>query len=91
MLLRTQPQVTGLVFWRRGLRAFDGSVVNWTGVIDMLPKDHFALFDGGGTLIQGRLLTPYKAVRYHIREWGSSATRPQDKMELFNLRQSVKR
>ncbi|XP_042050431.1 uncharacterized protein LOC121795856 isoform X2 [Salvia splendens] len=33
-----------------------------------------------------RFLTPYKNVRYHLKEWGVGAQRPQNARELFNLR-----
>lgn len=31
-------------------------------------------------------LTPYRGVRYHLKEWGRSGERPRSKEELFNLR-----
>ena len=33
-------------------------------------------------------LTPYRGVRYHLRQWIHSAAQPQTKEELFNLRHS---
>ena len=33
-------------------------------------------------------LTPYRAVRYHLKEWDRGNKRPQNKEELFNLRHS---
>jgi hypothetical protein len=32
------------------------------------------------------LLTPYRGVRYHLKEWANTNQRPQNKEELFNLR-----
>ena len=32
------------------------------------------------------VLTPYRGVRYHLREWGAANVRPQCREELFNLR-----
>ena len=32
------------------------------------------------------VLTPYRGVRYHLREWERSKARPQNSKELFNLR-----
>ncbi|XP_057771007.1 uncharacterized protein LOC130990791 [Salvia miltiorrhiza] len=33
-------------------------------------------------------LAPYKRIRYHLKKWRPNATRPQNAMELFNLRHS---
>lgn len=33
-------------------------------------------------------LTPYRGVRYHLKEWASGNKRPQNPQELFNLRHS---
>lgn len=30
-------------------------------------------------------LTPYRAVRYHLKEWERGNCRPQNKEEMFNL------
>ena len=32
------------------------------------------------------VLTPYRGVRYHLKEWARGTQRPQNKEELFNLR-----
>ena len=32
------------------------------------------------------MLTPYRRVRYHLREWENSRLRPQNYKELYNLR-----
>ena len=36
-------------------------------------------------------LTPYKNVRYHLKEWGDGNQRPQNAREFFNLRHSKAR
>ena len=40
----------------------------------------------GASVHQGRLLTPYQNVRYHLKEWERGRQKPQNKEELFNLR-----
>ena len=37
---------------------------------------------------RGMLLSPYRGVRYHLREIGAAGRRPRTKEELFNLRHS---
>ncbi|KAL7277973.1 hypothetical protein ACG7TL_007926 [Trametes sanguinea] len=37
------------------------------------------------------LLTPYRRVRYHLKEWGRAAVRPVNAQELFNLRHAQAR
>ncbi len=41
--------------------------------------------------LQRYCLTPYRGVRYHLKEWGRANERPQNKEELFNLRHSSRR
>lgn len=36
-------------------------------------------------------LTPYRGVRYHLKEWGNGNLAPQNSRELFNLRHSKAR
>lgn len=36
-------------------------------------------------------LTPFKGVRYHLKEWGPANERPRDKHEMFNLRHTKAR
>ncbi|XP_057773675.1 protein ALP1-like [Salvia miltiorrhiza] len=55
-----------------------------------VPKGSYYLCDNGYANSDG-FLTPYKGVRYHLKEWGSNAGRPQNKEELFNLRHSKAR
>ena len=45
----------------------------------------YYLCDNGYANSEG-FLTPYKNVRYHLKEWGVGAQRPQNARELFNLR-----
>lgn len=48
-------------------------------------------FVAGYGLQHEKLLTPYRGVRYHLREWESGNHRPQNAKELFNLRHSSRR
>jgi hypothetical protein len=45
------------------------------------------LGDAGYGLSHG-CLTPYRGVRYHLKEWARRDLRPQNKEELYNLRHS---
>ncbi|XP_057775148.1 uncharacterized protein LOC130994130 [Salvia miltiorrhiza] len=55
-----------------------------------VPKGNYYLADNGYANSEG-FLTPYKGVRYHLKEWGPNTARPQNAMELFNLRHSKAR
>ncbi|XP_057778853.1 uncharacterized protein LOC130997533 isoform X1 [Salvia miltiorrhiza] len=55
-----------------------------------VPKGKYYLCDNGYANSDG-FLTPFKGVRYHLKEWGPNAARPQNKEELFNLRHSKAR
>ena len=41
-----------------------------------------------GYALSWKVLTPYRGVRYHLREWALGNRRPQNAKELFNLRHS---
>ncbi|XP_057777339.1 uncharacterized protein LOC130995875 [Salvia miltiorrhiza] len=49
------------------------------------PRGSYYLCDNGYANSEG-FLTPYKGVRYHLKEWGPTAARPRNADELFNLR-----
>ncbi|XP_057788218.1 uncharacterized protein LOC131005322 [Salvia miltiorrhiza] len=55
-----------------------------------VPKGKYYLCDNGYANSEG-FLTPFKSVRYHLKEWGPNNARPQNKEELFNLRHSKAR
>ncbi|XP_057797846.1 uncharacterized protein LOC131013933 [Salvia miltiorrhiza] len=55
-----------------------------------VPKGNYYLVDNGYANSEG-FLAPYKGTRYHLKEWGPNAARPQNQMELFNLRHSKAR
>ncbi|XP_059627332.1 protein ALP1-like [Cornus florida] len=48
-----------------------------------IPKGKYYLVDGG-YMLRGGLITPYRGVRYHLKEFASH--RPENPRELFNLR-----
>ncbi|XP_057787503.1 uncharacterized protein LOC131004763 [Salvia miltiorrhiza] len=55
-----------------------------------VPKGKYYLCDNGYANSEG-FLTPFKGVRYHLKEWGPNSARPQNKEELFNLRHAKAR
>ncbi|KAL1567733.1 protein ANTAGONIST OF LIKE HETEROCHROMATIN PROTEIN 1-like [Salvia divinorum] len=55
-----------------------------------VPRGNYFLCDNGYANSEG-FLTPYKGVRYHLKEWGVGAQRPQNAHELFNLRHTKAR
>lgn len=50
----------------------------------------YYLCDNGYANSEG-FLTPYKGVRYHLKEWGPEAAVPQNHQEMFNLRHTKAR
>ena len=50
----------------------------------------FYLGDAGYAL-SWKVLTPYRGVRYHFKEWAQGNRRPQNAKELYNLRHSALR
>jgi hypothetical protein len=73
--------------------AHDGFVLDHstflTELLGRLPSACFFLGDAGYPLITGRILTPFRGVRYHLKEYSSNS--PTNPMELFNLRHSTLR
>ena len=66
--------------------AHDGKVLDdalQKGIAILLNK--YYLGDTGYALSKF-CLTPYRGVRYHLKEWAGGNLRPQNKEELFNLR-----
>ncbi|XP_057800517.1 uncharacterized protein LOC131015993 [Salvia miltiorrhiza] len=55
-----------------------------------VPKGNYYLCDNGYANSEG-FLAPFKGVRYHLKEWGPQAARPQNAQELFNLRHAKAR
>ena len=52
-----------------------------------VPFGKFWLGDAGYALTRW-CLTPYRGVRYHLKEWEKGNAKPQNYKELFNLRHS---
>jgi len=71
--------------------AHDGRVLKdaYTKGLGKYPND-FYLGDAGYAL-SCYVLTPYRGVRYHLKEWGAADERPQNREELFNLRHAMAR
>jgi DDE superfamily endonuclease len=55
------------------------------------PPGRYYLADAGYAATGGILLTPFKKVRYHLKEWGIVEQKPKNKEELFNLRHASAR
>lgn len=51
---------------------------------------NYYLCDNGYANSEG-FLTPYRSVRYHLKEWGPENAQPQNKEEMFNMRHSKAR
>jgi len=52
-----------------------------------IPIGKYVLGDAGFANCDN-CITPYRGVRYHLKEWAKGNKRPQNKEELFNLRHS---
>jgi hypothetical protein len=50
-----------------------------------MPVDRYYLADAGYGLTMN-FLTPYRGVRYHLKEFSQGTQKPQNPKELFNLR-----
>jgi hypothetical protein len=80
------------------LAGWEGSAADPTVLMDALmakgftiPAGKYYLGDAGYGL-KPNCLTPYRGVRYHLREWALVANqRPKDYKELFNLRHAQMR
>lgn len=67
-------------------QAHDGRVLSdaWSKGLQC-PKGKYYLADAGYAL-SWETLTPYRGVRYHLKEWSLTTDSPQTKEELFNYR-----
>ncbi|KAL1559488.1 hypothetical protein AAHA92_09825 [Salvia divinorum] len=55
-----------------------------------VPQGYYYLCDNGYANSNG-FLTPYKGVRYHLKEWGPGTVMPQNPREMFNMRHTKAR
>ncbi|XP_057774908.1 uncharacterized protein LOC130993865 [Salvia miltiorrhiza] len=55
-----------------------------------VPRGNYYLCDNEYTNSEG-FLTPYKGVRYHLKEWGPDNRRPENAREMFNMRHTKAR
>ena len=56
-----------------------------------VPPGRYYLADAGYAASSGLLLTPFKKVRYHLKEWDTVGQKPKNKEELYNLRHASAR
>ncbi|XP_012847430.1 PREDICTED: putative nuclease HARBI1 [Erythranthe guttata] len=52
-----------------------------------VPSGNYYLCDGGYMNTTG-FLTPYRGIRYHLKEWGEGRATPQNFQEYFNMKHS---
>ncbi|XP_042024478.1 putative nuclease HARBI1 [Salvia splendens] len=55
-----------------------------------VPRGQYYLCDNGYANSEG-FLTPFKGVRYHLKEWGPHAMMPQNPREMYNMRHTKAR
>ncbi|KAL0355793.1 UNVERIFIED_CONTAM: hypothetical protein Sradi_4026200 [Sesamum radiatum] len=80
------------------LTGWEGSVADSRVLRDVIhrpnglrvPSGNYYLCDNGYTNAEG-FLTPYRGVRYHLREWNRGAGGPKNREELFKLKHSSAR
>jgi hypothetical protein len=71
--------------------AHDSLVLALSGLLGSLPPDFHVLADADYALT-AQVLTPYRGVRYHLREWSKEfKRRPRNSRELYNLRHAPSR
>ncbi len=69
----------------------DATIVNVSKLKEAVPDGAFMLFDAGAAMSHS-VLTPMRAVRYHLSEWARPGQgRVSNAAELFNLRHSSRR
>jgi hypothetical protein len=59
-------------------------------VLQDIREHHYVIADAGYAL-QPQVLTPYRGVRYHLKEWAAESGRPKTAKELYNLRHAKAR
>ncbi|KAL1543546.1 hypothetical protein AAHA92_20508 [Salvia divinorum] len=55
-----------------------------------VPQGCYYLCDNSYVISNG-FMTPYKGVRYHLKEWGPGSAAPQNSKEIFNMRHTKAR
>jgi hypothetical protein len=70
--------------------AHDSTVLYFSNFLQNIPIGVYVLADAGYPLTD-KILTPFRKVRYHLKEWGNCGVRPQNMKELFNLRHAKAR
>ena len=70
----------------------DSTIFRYCCARDLKFLPHGYLLGDAGYGLSRHILTPYRGVRYHLKEFGANAQgRPRNKEELFNLRHSSTR
>ncbi|GMF20621.1 unnamed protein product [Phytophthora fragariaefolia] len=70
--------------------AHDAMVLAHSKFLQNLPEHTYVLADAGNGL-HHQVLTPYRGVRYHLKEFAEGTGRPLNGKELFNLRHAKAR
>jgi len=70
--------------------AHDSMVLTHSNFLQELPERMYVLADAGYAL-HPQVLTPYRGVRYHLKEFAEGTGRPQTAKEFFNLRHAKAR
>ncbi|KAE9075851.1 hypothetical protein PF006_g28247, partial [Phytophthora fragariae] len=70
--------------------AHDSMVLAHSNFLQVLP-DHVYVLADAGYAFHPQILTPYRGVRYHLKEFAEGTGRPQTAKELFNVRHAKAR
>jgi hypothetical protein len=71
--------------------AHDSTVLMHSKLLEKIPSHHYVIADAGYGLNK-KVLTPFRNVRYHLKEWDlNGAGRPRNLKEIFNLRHAKAR
>ena len=79
------------------LTGWEGSASDGGVLKDAMLRKGFSIpagkmyFGDAGYGLTLNVITPYRGVRYHLREWSLGNQRPQNKKELYNLRHAQQR
>jgi hypothetical protein len=71
---------------------WEGSATDSRVLNETIGKNEFAIPQGkyyvadAGYGLSNAILTPYRGVRYHLKEWSKGTDKPMNAKELFNLR-----
>ncbi|KAL0458869.1 UNVERIFIED_CONTAM: hypothetical protein Slati_0514100 [Sesamum latifolium] len=69
-------------------RVLRDAITHPTGL--KIPRENYYLVDSGYSNGEG-FLSPYRGVRYHLKEWESENNTPQNHQEFFNMKHAFAR